>query len=137
MSASLACQKAQRALLIADAEVTTLVPADHVVDGSAVLDLFPRINIGDDLEAAIGNVPRVDRFCTVHSTLHVWNREPGLAGAKAVAGAVRDCLANATWTRDGWQCLSTEFESARFLRDPDGETAHGVIVFTQTLQRAS
>jgi len=135
MSASLACQKAQRAMLIADAAVTALVPGDNIIDSSAVLDLFPRINIGDDLEQPIGNVPRMDRFASVTSTLHVWTREPGLAGAKTLAGAVRDCLANATWTRGGWQCLSTDFESARFLRDPDGETSHGIVVFTQTLQR--
>ena len=137
MSASLAAQKAQRATLIASATVATLVPADNILDASGALDRFPAIVLGEDQELPLGDAPRVDRFAVLHSTLHVWNREPGLAGAKTIAGAIRDCLANATWTRDGWQCLATEFESARFLRDPDGETAHGIVVFTQTLQRVS
>lgn len=137
MSASLACQKAQRAALTADGAIVALVPADNIIDGSGVLDRFPAIVLGEDQELPLGDTPRVDRFALVHSTLHVWKREPGLAGAKAIAGAIRDCLVNATWTRDGWQCLSTDFESARFLRDPDGETAHGIINVAQTLQRVS
>lgn len=137
MSAALACQKAQRARLIADAAITALVSADHIIDASGALDRFPAIIIGDDQELPLGDVSGVDRFSTIYSTLHIWNREPGLAGAKAIAGAVRDCLANATWTVDGWQCLETEFDSARFLRDPDGITSHAVIVFRQVLQRAS
>lgn len=137
MSASLAAQKAQRARLIADAGVTALVPADNIIDASGPFDRYPSIILGEDQELPLGDTPRVDRFCTVHSTLHVWSREPGLANAKRIAGAVRASLVNATWTIDGWQCLATEFESSRFLRDPDGETAHGVIVFTQTLQRVS
>ncbi len=137
MSASLATQKAQRALMIANAAVTALVPADNVIDSSGALDRFPCIVLGEDQELPLGNTPRVDRFAAVHSTLHIWNREPGLAGAKAIAGVIRDCLANATWTREGWQCLSTAFESARFVRDPDGETSHGIVVITQTLQRVA
>lgn len=60
--------------------------------------------------------------------LHVWKKEPGLAGVKAIAGAVRAAL------REWGIAADTPFHIGdcrvshmRYLRDPDGETSHAVV----------
>jgi hypothetical protein len=146
MSASLAFQKMARAILAADAAVTALVPAQNIVDANARPEIFPqysgdthssfpRINLGEDQELPGDDVVR--RYTRLFSTLHIWNREPGLAGAKAIAGVVRRALEGQRWAHDNVKCLDTAFSQARFIRDPDGETAHAIATFEATLESLS
>jgi hypothetical protein len=135
MSASLAAQRAHRGLLIASSSVTALVPAADIIDSSAALDRFPAIILGESQELALGDVANVNKFKTLYHNVHCWAREPGLAEVKAIAGAVEDALAGTTWTADGWQCLQTQAESVRYLRDSDGETSHAVLTLKLVLVR--
>jgi hypothetical protein len=135
MSASLAFQKFARAALVSDLDVTALVPADNIVDANARPEVFPRINLGEDQELPADEI--VSRYTTVISTLHVWVREPGLATAKAIAGEVRRVLNQPNrlvFERDGYRCIDCKFTSARFVRDPDGATAHGIVAFTSVIE---
>jgi hypothetical protein len=132
MSAALAFQQAARALLVGSADVTALVPADNVVDANGRPERFPSIHLGEDQELPGDDV--VGRYTELFATMHIWTREPGLAQAKAIAGAVRRALNLQTWTLNGYRCIDTRLDSARFLRDPDGQTGHGVVTIKAVIE---
>jgi hypothetical protein len=47
---------------------------------------------------------------------------------KAIGGAIRDAIhAGRLASVDGWHFGDCRVESARYIRDPDGETAHGIV----------
>jgi hypothetical protein len=135
MSASLAFQKFARGALVADVSLRALVPADNIVDSNARPEVFPRINLGEDQELPADEI--VSRYTTVIATLHVWVREPGLVTAKAIAGEVRRVLnrpSRLVFEANGYRCIDCKFASARFVRDPDGVTAHGIITFESIIE---
>jgi len=132
MSVSLAFQKVARTKLAADETVTALVPAANIVDANARPEVFPRINLGEDQELPADEV--VGRYTRLASTFHVWNREPGLAGVKEIADAIKRALRGQLWTLGNYQCIDCRFESARFVRDPDGQTAHGIVTFESVIE---
>ncbi|MBN8965873.1 MAG: DUF3168 domain-containing protein [Rhizobiales bacterium] len=135
MSASLAFQKFVRGALAADVGLRALVPADNIVDSNARPEVYPRINLGEDQELPADEI--VSRYTTVIATLHVWVREPGLATAKAIAGEVRRILnrpSRLVFEANGYRCIDCKFASARFVRDPDGVTAHGIITFESVIE---
>ena len=128
MSASLSFQEFARTTLTADAGVTALVSADAIVDANARPEVFPRIVLGEDQELPADDV--VGRYTNLSATLHIWSREPGLATAKAIAGAIRSALNlpnRLVFEADGYRCTDCRFASARFVRDPDKITAHGIV----------
>jgi hypothetical protein len=132
VSASLAFQKKARALLIANEAVAGLVPADNVLDANARPEVYPKIILGEDQELPADDV--VGRYTRLSATFHVWAEEEGLAVAKAIAGAIRSALRDQRWTFDGYRCTDCRFESARFLRDPDGKHSHGVVTFSALIE---
>jgi hypothetical protein len=125
MSAPLAVQKAIRTRLAAFPPVTLLVPAGNILDRNSRPAPDPSIIIGEDQE--IDENRHARDIVRVVSTLHVWKREPGLVGVKAIAGAIRSALALGVPAENGYHFGDCYVSSARFLRDPDGETAHGVV----------
>lgn len=131
---SYAIQKAIRARLIGTAAVTSLVPADSILDRNERPAPDPSIILGEDQVVDPGTV--IDRSLSrVHSTLHIWKKEGGLAGVKAIASAVRDAIRqNRLALEAGLQCIDCHVSDTRFLRDPDGVTAHGVAT-VETLVR--
>ena len=135
MSASLAFQTASRAILIANTALTALIPAGNIIDANGRPELLPRLNMGEDQEVPADEVRQT--WTRLFATMHIWNREPGLEGVKAIAYAVRRALAFQSWTQDSFRCIDTRLQSARYLRDPDGLTAHGVITFVALIQDQS
>lgn len=124
MSAALAVQIAVRNRLLAASAVTVLVPADNIVDRHSRPPLDPCINLGEGQEAEGDRIDRSDR--RVFLDLHVWKKEPGLEGVKAVAGAIRAAVYGSRLAASGYHFGDCRV-SSRYLRDPDGETAHGVV----------
>jgi hypothetical protein len=125
MSADLAVQKAIRTRLVATGAVTALVPAGSILDRNARPNPDPSIIIGESQSVDEGRMARdVQR---IYSTLQVWKKEPGLVGVKAIAGAIRAAIHESRLAIDGYQCGDAYVSNSRFLRDPDGETAHGVV----------
>jgi hypothetical protein len=126
MTADLAVQKAIRARLTGTAAVTDLVPAASILDrnGRPVLD--PSIVIGEGQTVPGDDIAR--RQLAISLDLHVWKKEPSLAGVKAIAGAVRMALHSARLDLDtGFHCADCVVASIRYLRDPDDETSHALI----------
>ena len=126
MSADLAAQKAIRARLIATSAVTDLVTATSILDVNQRPAPMPSIIIGEGQALEGGRHQRDDQ--RIFLDLHVWKKEPGLAGVKAIAGAIRSAIHSARLPNtDGYQFGDCRVSSTRFLRDPDGETAHGIV----------
>lgn len=126
MSADLALQKALRARLIGTAAVTALVPAASILDRHARPAPDPSIIIGEGQALEGDHLDRSDQ--RIIMDLHVWKKEPSLAGVKAIAGAVRKSLnvSNLPPT-DSFHIGDCRVSSMRYLRDPDGETSHAVV----------
>lgn len=131
MSAALALQKAIRGRLTGDPAVTALVPAANIFDRHARPTAFPCIILGEDQEVAADEVAR--RHFRVYATLHLWQKEPGLTGVKAIAGAVRRALRDGPWPLDQHYCHDLAFSGARFLRDPKSETVSHSVVTIEAL----
>jgi hypothetical protein len=133
MSASLAFQMAARRALIADAGLTALVPSDNVLDANGRPDADPRVILGEDQELPGDDV--VGRYTELFATMHVWSKEQGVKRAKLIVSAMRRVLNGQRWNDGSYRCLDTRFQSARFLRDPDGESTHGVVTFKAVLEQ--
>jgi hypothetical protein len=122
---SLALQKAIRARLITADGVTALVPADAIIDRSGAPELERCVMIGD------GQTVFADRYRTFHSSaysdLHIWVKEPGLATAKRIAGAIIDAVDSQRFNIDGLFVSGMIVTGSRYMRDPKGEYSHGVV----------
>lgn len=126
MSADLAFHKAVRSRLVGSASVTALVPAASILDRNSRPAPDPCIVIGEGQAIEGERIDRRDQ--RLFMTLHVWKKEPGLVGVKAIAGAIRTAIhAKTVPAENGFHFGDCRVSSMRYLRDPDGETAHGVV----------
>jgi hypothetical protein len=131
MSADFAVQKAVYARLTGSLAVTALVPAANIIDRNARPTPDPSIVIGEGQTVEGGDIART--VVTVFLTLHVWQREQGLAGVKLIAAAIRSAIKMGRLALDApYHCGDCRVSSSQFLRDPDGESSHGVVTI-QTL----
>ncbi|WP_105437513.1 DUF3168 domain-containing protein [Neorhizobium sp. T25_13] len=134
MTPELALQKAVRARLIGTAAVTQLIPAAAILDRNERPAPSPSIVIGegqslDENDSLSRNLTRV------YMDLHVWKKEPSTQGVKAIAGAIRAAVHKANLPAEtGFHFAGCYVQSARFLRDPDGETSHAVVTINAKVQ---
>lgn len=64
-------------------------------------------------------------------------KEASLAGVKAIAGAIRVAIRAGRAALDaGFELIDWRVSTTRFLRDPDGETAHGVVTIELFVREA-
>lgn len=126
MSADLALQQAVRSRLIATSAVTSLVPAQNIIDINQRPAPMPSIIIGQGQSVEGDRIDRRDQ--RVYLDLHVWKRETGLVGVKTIAGAIRKAINVSKFPHiSGFHIGDCRVTSMNWLRDPDGETAHGVV----------
>ena len=128
MNADLVVQTAIRARLVATAAVTELVPATSILDTHGTPAPRPSIILGDaqvvDTETAYAR-----NHWRVFHTLHIWKKEPSREGAKTIAAAVAAALTPGRLVlTEGYHCADCRVSSVRAMSDPDGETAHAVVV---------
>ncbi|WP_028030529.1 DUF3168 domain-containing protein [Gemmobacter nectariphilus] len=127
MSAELAVQVALRARLIGTPAVVALVPAAAILDTGQRPALFPAIILGESQAVDEGDSIARDRLRVYH-TAHVWTRETSLQGVKRICGAIRAAVAVGRLDLGpGFHCADLRVSSMRQMRDPDGETSHGVV----------
>lgn len=135
MTADHAVQTAIRGRLVGTSAVTALVPAASILDRNARPAPDPSIIIGEGQSVDGGRIDRAVR--RVFSDLHVWKREPGTAGVKQIAGSIRDALHSGRLAlASPYQCGDCLVAGMRYLRDPDGETAHGIITVETLVSEA-
>ncbi len=122
MTPELALQRAVRERLITGA----VLPAGSILDRGTRPTADPSIIMGEGQSLEEGDIAR--RLVRCWMTLHVWKREAGSEGVKTIAGAIRTAVREPRLVLGGgFHCADARVSSARFLRDPDGETAHGVV----------
>lgn len=126
MSADLALQQAIRQRLVSTSAVTALVPAASILDVNQRPAPMPSIIIGEGQAVEGDRIDRRDQ--RVILDLHVWKKEPGLKGVKAIAGEIRAAIHSSKLSMiENFHFADVRVTRTRFLRDPDGETAHGVV----------
>ena len=123
----LAYQTAVRAALIADADVTALVPADHIRAGSTRPDKLPTVILGDGQTEFLGRASGSQFLARVTLTLHIWAIEDGADTAKAIGFAVMNALTDAP-AAVGFAIDEHEMPNVIWLRDPQPEQSytHGI-----------
>lgn len=125
MSALLEVQKAARAAMLATPALVALVPAAAILDRNARPNLRPSIVIGEgqEVQGDLNDGGDLDVFLD----LHIWVKEPATTLARQIGWQVRMALRAKRALGGGFQLAGWDIQSARFMRDPDGETSHGVI----------
>ena len=134
MSPDLALQKSILARLAGAADVTALVPAAAMVDGHGLLQRFPSIRVGEG-QLVREPLTFATRHRRAYAELHVWSK--AMPQARAIAGAIVAAIESAPIALEGGhRAVSTVVSDARFLRDPDGETSHGVVTVESLIEVA-
>jgi hypothetical protein len=139
IDASAAVQRAIRVRLIGNAGVTALVPAANILDTNQRPASSPSILLGED-QVVDGNVDIARSFVRVYSTIHIWKKELSTAGVKSIANAIRRAIginraARLDLADADYVCSDCTIEQVRFMRDPDGETSHGIMVLNSLVQQ--
>ncbi|OYW33049.1 MAG: hypothetical protein B7Y12_03840 [Rhizobiales bacterium 24-66-13] len=135
MSPDLALQKALLDRLAATPDVTALVPAAAMIDGHGLPQRFPSILVGEG-QVVREPITIAGRHRRVYATLHIWTQS--MPHARAIGGAIFAAIEHEQLRLDGEnRAISTVVADARFLRDPDGETAHGVVTVDSLIEVAS
>jgi hypothetical protein len=94
---------------------------------------FPYVVIGDDDTSAWDTDDTLGKEIDIN--IDIWSRTAGFKQTKAIMGEIYDILNRGALTKTGYNivdCLCTESQA---LRDPDGITRHGVMVFKLTIQK--
>lgn len=122
-----AVQVAIRNRLVATAAVTALVPASSILDTNQRPNPSPSIILGESQAVDEGTSLKRGHV-RVHHTIHVWKREPSLEGVKVICAAILKAIhAGRLDLGPGLHCADALVSSMRQMRDPDGETSHGVV----------
>lgn len=124
---SLALQAATFAALVGATDA-----GSNVFDRVPPEDPFPRITFGEG--QTLSDNADCRRGSEVFLEVHVWTREVGFPQAKRIASQVRDKLDDNMLKLDGHVCDYLAFDSAQFLRDPDGITSHVAMTFRALTQ---
>jgi Protein of unknown function (DUF3168) len=135
MSAALQLQKAIRSTLAGNPGVLATCPAGNIIDSHKRPTSFPAVVMGEDLETD-ADLTFDRRHVTVYATLHLWHDEPGLTGVKAIAGAIRNAIRSGIRLDGSDRLVDLQFESARFIRDPDG-LSHGVVTLEALVEEGA
>ena len=128
MSVDLAVQKAIFGRLLATPAVTALVPPYAILDRNKTPAPSPGIVLGEVQVVDPGTSLARDHERVFH-TLHVWKAEESLVGAKRILGAIKAAIKSARLNLGpDFHCVDWKVAAERIMRDPDGETSHGVLV---------
>lgn len=122
-----AVEVAIRARLMAAPAVIALVPATSILDVNQRPAPLPSIILGES-QAVDEGTSLARAHVRVFHTIHVWMRAPSLESVKTACAAIRAAIhAGRLDLGPGLHCADARVSSMRQLRDPDGETAHGVV----------
>lgn len=123
---SLALQNAIVGRLRARSALIALVPAANIFDRHARPEVFPCIMVGEG-QTVREDLTLADNHVRLFFTLHIWTRDGALASARAIAGEMGVALRGRFFS--DVTAITARYRDARFLRDPDGVSGHGVLTF--------
>ena len=132
MSVSSEFQKAILDALLADAGVGALV-GDRIYDGAPSTLGYPCITFGPS-EVDVEQIQCVAAQ-TEALQIDIWSRDKGrMRPCKDIVGAVLAALRAADLSLTTNALASFEIEGARYMLDPDGISAHGVVTVVAELE---
>lgn len=107
----------------------------RVYDEPPPKETFPYVTIGDGqtVPDKAGCIDGAENFIDVH----VWSRRPGWVEAKALAWKVKEALDDVDLAVEGHRLIDLQYQSAQYLRDPDGLTRHAVVTFRAVTEPTS
>ncbi len=124
-SAGFELQKAMHAALAGNAELTALLGGTHVYDDVPRSAAFPYVTFGQSTERDWSTGGEEGREHLL--TLHVWSRARGHRETHEIMGALRTAIHDVTLPLAGHRLVNMRHEFSDAMRDPDGETYHGVV----------
>ena len=132
---SLQLQKLIRERIIGSQLIISMVPADAVIDATGRPERMPAIHIGE------GNTTFRRFDSTAYADLHVWTQETGLTTCKAIVSALVDALRidaqiEGASRLQNFIVHDCRVVQTRFLRDPHGSFAHGVVSVAAIMKEA-
>lgn len=97
-------------------------------------ETYPYVHLGEtqSIPLRAGCVTAWEIFVT----LHVWSDQKSFAEVKTIEGLIEAALDGADLTIAGHHLVSIALRDTRTIRDPDGNSRHGVLTFTARVQRA-
>lgn len=123
---SIDLQRALVAKFKATEPLTALID-DRVFDSVLPGAVYPYVTLGEaQIFPELGE--ETDAADT-SITIHAWSQKPGYGEVKQIGAAIIAALHDAELEIDTGVVQSLLLESARYLRDPDGKTSHGVFTF--------
>lgn len=117
------------------AGVLPVVVGGRVYDSVPPGATFPYVTLGD-CQVLPDKAECVDGV-EVSVQVDAWSRAVGYGEAKTIGAAIVAALDDRPLTVDGFNVTVFELESARYLRDPDGLSRHGVITFRGLLEAST
>lgn len=127
MTPEIEVQKAIRARLIGNPAIIAMVPASNVLDTHGRPSRLPAIIMGDSQSVDAGTSLR-RTHTRVYHTLHLWARETSMESVKHLAALIHAEMRKGRLVLSGGlHCADLKTAGSRFLRDPDGLHAHGVV----------
>lgn len=133
---SLALQKAIVARLKGDAGLIARVPAENIFDRSGLPQISPCVFVGED-RTTREPISLADDSFSVASTFHLWAREPNMVTVKRISGLIQLAMRGEFWALDDYRAIYCRLSAARYMRDPGGEWAHGVLTYESLLVEAA
>lgn len=114
----------QTAIYEALADALAPVP---VLDRASVDQEYPYVTIGESVAGhsdTLGN-----QSVDIEITVHVWSRQAGFQECQQIMQQAKDALDRETFAAAEFQWVTTIWTYAQTLRDPDGQTRHGILRF--------
>jgi len=127
-------QKAVYAVLSTDAALLASAVTGVFDDVDEDYEGFPYITVGED------NIVERDtdgsEGYTASITVHIWSRVKSQQEVKTLQGLVYTALHRVPLTITGFDCILCRQTEQISLRDPDGQTRHGVQTFELIIYRS-
>jgi hypothetical protein len=109
------------------AALTPALAPVPVLDRAGQNQAFPYVTIGEFI--AVENDTLGDQAIDIEFTMHVWSRQAGMQEIEQLMARAKDALDRARLPVAGFQWVTTIWNWAQTLRDPDGVTRHGILRF--------
>jgi Protein of unknown function (DUF3168) len=109
-----------------EALTSALAPVP-VYDRVSVDQVYPYVTIGESV-AEHSDTLR-EQSVDIEITVHVWSRQGGFQECQQIMLAAKDALDRETFSVQEFQWVTTIWTYAQTLREPDGDTRHGILRF--------
>jgi Protein of unknown function (DUF3168) len=109
-----------------EALTSALAPVP-VYDHVSVDQVYPYVTIGESIAGHSDTLG--EQSIDIEITVHVWSRQSGFQECQQIMTQAKDALDRETFAVPEFQWVTTIWTYSQTLREPDGETRHGILRF--------